>query len=733
MKIKLTMTALLMATVSQVAMSQEQGLMPDAIPGGDQFEVNCLALIPGGDQFQNAIRQIDDELPEGIPGGDQFDRNAIPGGDQFEPYQIPGGDQFVQTCFEEFHEVGLLIPGGDQFDPQALERLALGELELAPSLIERSLKMDRSSVQQIANGGGLGFDGFIRPNPNLSSLIDDDLIPGGDQFDPSAPALDPLKIDDELPEGIIGIDGFSKEDAEDLEVAAADLPDELGPISYGPENGVVPVPVPAGCDWTGTWGSTYGILRLIQDGNQVSGDYSSKGFIKGTVGPGCNLKGTFDNRQEQIKGTYEFTREGDRFEGLWGLDGELPYERWKGRRSSSELPVLRAEERWAAACRWTGTWFTPTTGVRMRLVQDGARVTGEIGENLIVEGNTDTACEGRRDVRMEATVTDRETGADQSMTITLSSGGQRYAGTLGGSHQGILSSSVFSGSRASRKMPELTYASMPAEGRISDAGGVAQPATVPVAAEPEPDPTKTAKFKVNVGALCHVKDVPEGHRGHLRGHGSRYQGIIWVKANVFDKKTGKDVQLAPIGGYLNVNGDKERAWEIPQTDEVTDIYQVGLAAYGCTNFSQEGFSYGARVQYVPTGNGGRRRTIAYTEYNDDPELEITFEFDPEKYGYSSIEELVTRRRNRIRLMYKLNYVDKSGEVYPLGTNAKTHALADPGFCGTCKMQGYDRYDDIISPPKNGYPTGDGALTGFRNSGAEAFVLYDLERLPDGPQ
>ena len=349
MKLKLTITAILMATVAPNALSQEQGLMPDAIPGGDQFEVNCLALIPGGDQFQKAIRQIDDELPEGIPGGDQFDRNEIPGGDQFEPYQIPGGDQFVRSCFDGFQDVGLLIPGGDQFDPQALERLALGEIELVPALIEQNLKLDRSAVQQIANGGGLGVDGFLRPNPSLSNLVDEDLIPGGDQFDPSILPVDPLKIDDELPEGIIGNDGVSNAPPEDMEIASADQPETPMSSPNPAEGDVTPVPVPAGCDWTGTWGSTYGVLRLIQDGNEVSGDYSTKGFIKGTVGAGCNLKGTFDNRQEQIKGTYEFTRDGDSFEGLWGLDGELPYEAWKGRRSSSELPVLRAEERWTAA------------------------------------------------------------------------------------------------------------------------------------------------------------------------------------------------------------------------------------------------------------------------------------------------------------------------------------------------------------------------------------------------
>jgi len=691
MKFKLAISAMLMATVSPIAMSQDQGLMPDAIPGGDQFEVNCLALIPGGDQFQNAIRQIDDELPEGIPGGDQFDRKAIPGGDQFEPYQISGGDQFVRSCFEGFQDVGLLIPGGDQFDPQALEQLALGEIELSPALIEQGLRMDRTAVQQIANGGGLGFDGFIRPNPNLSPLVGEDLIPGRDKFDPSVPALDPLRMGDD----------------EDIEIAGMNRPETPIIMPNQPDGDVVPVPVPAGCDWTGSWSSTYGILTLVQDGNQVSGDYSTKGFIEGTVGPGCNLKGTFDNRQEQIKGTYEFTRDEETFEGLWGLEGELPYEAWKGRRSSSELPVLRADERWTAACQWTGTWFTPTSGVRMRLVQDGARVSGEIGENLIVEGTTDTACEGRRDIRMEATVTDRTTGADQSMTITMSSGGQRYVGSLGigGS---IPASSVFAGSRASRDEPILRELN----GVISDGGGEAvvvsngSETTAPIFDEPQGtnlnNPgSSVLRWEVSIGSLCLQKTSIEEYWFDFA------YGIVWSKMRVFDKANNQEIELAPVGGFPNIKGDKERVWEIePQrkTGERSNVYRR-LEVGECGNFSQGGFT-------------------------DSASITLTYEVDYKTLGYGSEEEFLKRRRNRVRLLYKLYdservYLTTSfgeGELY--GDKARTHALADANFCGTCKTD--DWLENNALPP-----TGDGVFSGFRgDDGFRGFVVYDVKRLPN---
>jgi len=716
MKFKLAISAMLMATVSPIAMSQDQGLMPDAIPGGDQFEVNCLALIPGGDQFQNAIRQIDDELPEGIPGGDQFDRKAIPGGDQFEPYQIPGGDQFVRSCFEGFQDVGLLIPGGDQFDPQALERLALGEFELSPALIEQGVRMDRTAVQQIANGGGLGFDGFIRPNPNLSALVGEDLIPGGDQFGSSVPTLDPLRMGDD----------------EDIEIVGMNGPETPIIMPNQPDGDVVPVPVPAGCDWTGSWSSTYGILKLVQDGNLVSGDYSTKGFIEGTVSPGCNLKGTFDNRQEQIKGTYEFTRDEETFEGLWGLEGELPHEAWKGRRSSSELPVLRADERWTAACQWTGTWFTPTAGVRMRLVQDGARVSGEIGDNLIVEGTTDTACEGRRDIRMEATVTDRETGADQSMTITMSSGGQRYTGSLGGVQQGLPVSSVFSGSRASRDKPIIREQVSP----ISDAGGAVQRAGEDAEEGTAQDTTQSpspssqqniARFEVNVGALCY-KSRPRDERPGTFGlapsilpvFGVQTQGIAWVRARIYNKNTREEVELAPIGGFPNINGDKERAWEV----RIGDPLRTGdhaVAADGCSAFSPSGFAYQDRFGASEENPAG---------ITSEPPLTFVFEIDPERFGYKDLDELLKRRRNRFRVVYKFQAGDRYANIYEFGEKARSHAMEDANFCGTCKMDNFpvEEVTGIRQPLGNFNPTGDGALTGFRRDGAEAFVLYDIKRL-----
>lgn len=570
-----------------------------------------------------------------IPGGDQFDPAAIPGGDQFDPKAIPGGDQFLKECLEK-------IPGGDQFDPE-----------------------------QIANGGGLGFD-------PADLKIDDELpegIPGGDQFDPKA---------------IPGGDQFDPAAIEQTMTGDRNIDDEL------PEGDGAPAPVPAGCNWTGSWGSTYGILRLVQNGAEVSGDYGVKGFIEGRVGAGCSLKGSFDNRKEELTGHFKFERDGDRFQGEWGLDGEPLSEGWKGRRSSKETPELRASELWAARCNWTGAWFTPWAGVRMKLVQQGKKIYGELGERETIEGTTQTECKGNRDVRLEATLKDRETNATRSMTITMS--GRQYAGTIGGSAEGLPSANVMTGSRASLEAPVLTFANAPTPSPVYDGGGPVTPRDDRRKEIPEENATpvsdtgkKIARWAVNIGNLC-VK----GRRPAFSSvTGEVYGGIIWVRARVYDKTTGKEVELAPVGGFPNLYGDKERVWEVlPNGDG-------GGAYYGqCYGFAQNGLSD-----------------------NTDP-VTLKYEFDYEKYGYESLQELVDRRRNRIRVMYKL-FTTKAGIGVrkidkELGVKAKSYPLDSANFCGLCKKSDWE--------VSGSAPLGDGVFSGLRDENGEAVILYDIKRV-----
>lgn len=95
------------------------------------------------------------------------------------------------------------------------------------------------------------------------------------------------------------------------------------------------------CDWTGTWTSTYGDLKLIQTGDNVSGDYSTVGTLEGTVREKCALYGTFDNTLSKTKGHFKFRRNKEMFAGKWGFDGQGRIKTWRGNRISLLKPALQ--------------------------------------------------------------------------------------------------------------------------------------------------------------------------------------------------------------------------------------------------------------------------------------------------------------------------------------------------------------------------------------------------------
>ena len=90
------------------------------------------------------------------------------------------------------------------------------------------------------------------------------------------------------------------------------------------------------CDpyWTGSWDTTYGQLRLIEDGDTVYGDYGNVGTIKAYLNRPCGewLRGIFE-RKDGRWGYIEFVATGDlgsRFSGRWTWsDTTLPS--WEGK------------------------------------------------------------------------------------------------------------------------------------------------------------------------------------------------------------------------------------------------------------------------------------------------------------------------------------------------------------------------------------------------------------------
>lgn len=121
-------------------------------------------------------------------------------------------------------------------------------------------------------------------------------------------------------------------------------------------------------DWTGTWDSRYGELRLVQEGERVYGDYANRGYFEGRVSEnGDRLRGTFQYNNPRSKNGYiEFVRSGASFTGgwNWARNGVASFEtgNWTGTLKSSARPILRY------AARRDDYWadFWPDTNVQVK-------------------------------------------------------------------------------------------------------------------------------------------------------------------------------------------------------------------------------------------------------------------------------------------------------------------------------------------------------------------------------
>jgi len=100
--------------------------------------------------------------------------------------------------------------------------------------------------------------------------------------------------------------------------------------------------------WQGTWNTSFGIVKLQQKGNSVAGDYKEVGSIEGTIRNGV-LRGTFTNNGS--KGSFEWTKNGERFTGKWGWGSKTNMGAWNGDRISKVKPVTNTKPTlsWPAA------------------------------------------------------------------------------------------------------------------------------------------------------------------------------------------------------------------------------------------------------------------------------------------------------------------------------------------------------------------------------------------------
>jgi hypothetical protein len=129
------------------------------------------------------------------------------------------------------------------------------------------------------------------------------------------------------------VSGFTSRDAE--------LYQRLGDPSLSASEvcGSSDEPVADAVDFSGSWDTTFGELRLHQVDNFLIGDYADNGIIVGEVSGSC-VAGVFTNGERN--GNFRFEASGeDNFEGSWGWHGDPVEANWSGSRTSSSVQELK--------------------------------------------------------------------------------------------------------------------------------------------------------------------------------------------------------------------------------------------------------------------------------------------------------------------------------------------------------------------------------------------------------
>lgn len=129
---------------------------------------------------------------------------------------------------------------------------------------------------------------------------------------------------------------------------------------------LLPAAVASAADFTGDWHTTYGVVRLTQEGNSVTGTYYSGGAtLTGRIS-GNRLTFTYRETNATGEGWFELSSDGNSLAGKWRADGSDGWDDWTGTRASSAGP--------AAAVGFDGLF--KTTYGSLRLDRNGNRVIG---------------------------------------------------------------------------------------------------------------------------------------------------------------------------------------------------------------------------------------------------------------------------------------------------------------------------------------------------------------------
>lgn len=141
-------------------------------------------------------------------------------------------------------------------------------------------------------------------------------------------------------------------------------------------------------NFTGTWNTSFGEVKLIQEGQIVYGDYSSIGIID-AIQTGYTINGKFTNNGKVGEFYFKLALDNKSFTGEWKWQGDSKNQgNWTGTLKSDSFPSLKMD-------KWTGQYeFNAYPGVftkKLNLQQKGFNLSGKFddGKSFIAKLDTD--------------------------------------------------------------------------------------------------------------------------------------------------------------------------------------------------------------------------------------------------------------------------------------------------------------------------------------------------------
>lgn len=138
------------------------------------------------------------------------------------------------------------------------------------------------------------------------------------------------------------------------------------------------LPQPEVATFSGLWDSSFGRMRLVQDGQQVRGmyAYTSGSVLEGKVA-GRKLTFTYKEPKAEGEGWFELAEDGRSFKGKWREKGKEAWQNWNGTRAKAvpdRVWLVVIEANWEAHLaegeysfgQMLKTFFTRTPNVQVR-------------------------------------------------------------------------------------------------------------------------------------------------------------------------------------------------------------------------------------------------------------------------------------------------------------------------------------------------------------------------------